>query len=82
MTFSLDLLAPKLQIMARILILDDSIDILEVMELILNRDGHTAVTAYKIDIFMQELKDNKPDLIFIDVHCRFQTMLTHHSDLC
>ncbi len=56
--------------MANILILDDSTDLLDVLQIIFKMNGHEATTAETTDFFFHELENVKPDLIFIDVNLR------------
>lgn len=53
--------------MADILIFDDSVDILEVLQLILQHHGHQCKTTHRKENFMQALPNLKPGLILLDV---------------
>jgi DNA-binding response OmpR family regulator len=52
----------------KILIVDDNQDILDSVQLILEMEKHTIITATNIDQALQESKVSEPDLIIFDVH--------------
>ncbi len=54
--------------MASILILDNSIALLEALQIILTGKGYKVITTCTTDIFMQVLQENKPELIILDVN--------------
>ena len=56
--------------MATILILDDSTELLEMLQIIFKMNGHTAILSNTKEIFLKELKICKPDLILIDIYLR------------
>lgn len=53
--------------MAIVLIVDDSTDLHQAMSFILELEGHEIRTATCKDDLMQELKENMPDIIMLDV---------------
>jgi DNA-binding NtrC family response regulator len=50
-----------------ILIIDDDPYIVKYLEDILQDDGYTTCTASNVEDAMQQLRDNKPDLITLDL---------------
>jgi DNA-binding response OmpR family regulator len=56
--------------MATILILDDSMELLEMLPIIFKMKGHKAITSSTKDSFLQKLQTCKPDLILIDIYLR------------
>ena len=53
--------------MANILVVDDSSDILEVMQYVLEMEGHTVTSVRGRESLMEELENATPDLIILDV---------------
>jgi len=53
--------------MANLLIFDDSIEILEMLQTVLQMHGHTVAAVNTKDAFMQEMQKQQPDLILLDV---------------
>jgi len=53
--------------MAKILIVDDDTDIVEAIQLVLEKEGHTTAPAYNRVEGMKQVEDFKPDLIVLDV---------------
>ncbi len=53
--------------MIKIAIIDDDPDILDVSTVVLNSKGYTVVTALNPDDGYKLIKDQKPDLIILDV---------------
>lgn len=53
--------------MKKILIVDDSQDMRESLQAILEDKGFVTITAYNSESVLDSLKDNKPDLILMDV---------------
>ena len=52
--------------MFTILIADNSLDVLEVMKILLEMDGHEIKTAQNKEILLKQLRLSVPDLIIID----------------
>jgi CheY-like chemotaxis protein len=53
--------------MPKIAIIDDDPDIVEATTLLLESKGHSIVTAGNVDDALQLVRDEKPDLILLDV---------------
>ncbi len=53
--------------MAKVLIVDDDRDLVEVMSLILDKEGYEVVSASNRDDGMIAVKEDKPDVILLDV---------------
>ena len=53
--------------MAKILIVDDDPDMVEASRIVLERDGHSLVSAPNLDDGLRILEEAKPDLIILDV---------------
>ena len=53
--------------MARILVVDDEPDVVEIVRIRLEQDGHTILTAHDGREGLQSIFENKPDLIILDV---------------
>ncbi|MBN2081060.1 response regulator [bacterium] len=53
--------------MAKILIVDDDTDIVEAIQLVLEKEGHATAPAYSRVEGMRQVEDFKPDLIVLDV---------------
>ena len=53
--------------MARILVVDDEPDVVEIVRIRLEQDGHTILTAHDGREGLQSVFENKPDLIILDV---------------
>jgi DNA-binding response OmpR family regulator len=53
--------------MANLLIFDDSVEILEMLQTVLQMHKHTVIVANTPEKFTLELKKQQPDLILIDV---------------
>jgi DNA-binding response OmpR family regulator len=53
--------------MARILIVDDDIDIIEASRVMLEMDGHEVLAAYNYHEGLQSALENKPELMILDV---------------
>lgn len=53
--------------MARILIVDDDIDIIEASRVMLELDGHEVLAAYNFQEGLQSALELKPDLMILDV---------------
>jgi len=53
--------------MAKILVVDDEPDVVEIVRLRLEQDGHTILTAGDGKAGLQSAQDNKPDLMILDV---------------
>jgi DNA-binding response OmpR family regulator len=53
--------------MARILIVDDDIDIIEASSVVLEIAGHEIVSACNIDDGIEAVQEKKPDLMILDV---------------
>ena len=56
--------------MANILLFDDSADLLEMFQFILQANGYETITTDTKKQFEQELLNKRPDLILIDIHLR------------
>ncbi|MHC4842303.1 MAG: response regulator [Planctomycetota bacterium] len=52
---------------AKILIVDDDPDITEVMKLVLENEGYSVESAVDSATALESVKNNKPDLIILDV---------------
>jgi DNA-binding response OmpR family regulator len=53
--------------MARILIIDDDLDIIEASKVVLELDGHEILSATSYDEGLKAALDLKPDLLILDV---------------
>lgn len=53
--------------MAKILVVDDEPDVVEIVRLRLEQDGYTILTAGDGKAGLQSARDNKPDLVILDV---------------
>lgn len=53
--------------MSKILVVDDNPDILEAVQLILETQGYSVMTAEKSDEAVKSIQENKFDLIILDV---------------
>jgi DNA-binding response OmpR family regulator len=53
--------------MARILIVDDDIDIIEASKVMLELDGHEVLAAYNLKDGLNAALEQKPDLMILDV---------------
>lgn len=53
--------------MATILVLDDSIELLEMFEMLFKLKGFGIHTASNLDSFKQKIREHKPDLIIMDI---------------
>ncbi|MFQ5888167.1 MAG: PleD family two-component system response regulator [Candidatus Hydrothermarchaeales archaeon] len=53
--------------MARILVVDDERDIVTLVKIILEKEGHEIVAAENGEKCMEILRTNKPDLILLDI---------------
>ena len=54
--------------MAKVLIVDDDKDILEVVALILNIHGYTVETVSRAEETIDKIKKYKPDIILLDIN--------------
>ncbi len=52
---------------AKILIADDSVDLLDALKLFLEEQAYRVCTVFYKELFMSELKNFKPDVIILDV---------------
>ena len=56
------------QIMSKkVLIIDDSVDTVEMLEMILKDEGYDVIIAYVGEIGVKKAKEENPDLIILDV---------------
>ena len=53
--------------MATILILDDSVELLEMFEMLFKLKGFGVKTASNFESFTQKMREQKPDLIILDI---------------
>lgn len=53
--------------MAKILLVDDDNDFVQINKTFLEREGHSVIAAYNPDEGMKMLKKEKPDLLILDV---------------
>ncbi|MFH1379995.1 MAG: response regulator [bacterium] len=53
--------------MAKIVVADDEKDVLELMQFILERDGHQVLTANNGEAAVELIKEEIPDLVLLDV---------------
>ena len=53
--------------MSKILLVDDSQDLLEAMEFFLKKKGYQVKTAFTKENIINEVKEFSPDLVFLDV---------------
>lgn len=60
--------------MAKILVVDDDPDFVEVTRMILTSNGYEVISAYNSQEALQRMHEDKPDLILLDI------MMTHILD--
>jgi len=53
--------------MAKILMVDDDVDFVNASKAVLESKGHTVVTAHTSADGEQKIKDEKPEIIFLDI---------------
>jgi CheY-like chemotaxis protein len=53
--------------MAKIMVVDDEVDIVYLVSKMLKKDGHEVIEAYNGEEGLERLKASKPDLILLDV---------------
>ena len=53
--------------MAKILVVDDEKDVVELLKFLLEKDGYAVTTAFNGREALDAVKQNKPDLILLDV---------------
>ena len=53
--------------MAKILVVDDEKDVVELLKFLLEKDGHTVTTAYNGREALESVAKTKPELILLDV---------------
>jgi DNA-binding response OmpR family regulator len=53
--------------MGNIMIIDDDIDLAEVTARVLRTEGHSVVVHLDTDTAFEKLKENRPDLVILDV---------------
>lgn len=54
--------------MSKLLIVDDSVALLEVMKTILERNGYTVKTLNKTPDIYKEIREFQPDLLILDIY--------------
>jgi len=54
--------------MSKLLIVDDSTELLEVMKNILERNGYTVKTLIRADDIYREISEFQPDLLILDIY--------------
>ena len=53
--------------MAKILVVDDEKDVVELLKFLLEKDGHNVATAYNGREALDYINGNKPELVLLDV---------------
>lgn len=53
--------------MARIMIIDDDVELTSNMSVLLQSEGHTVTTFDSVERAVEKLRDGKPDLLILDV---------------
>ncbi|TFY97515.1 response regulator [Ramlibacter rhizophilus] len=60
--------SPRLQIESHVvLVVDDNVDAVEMLTILIEADGHTAVTAYSGREAIEVAKRTKPDVVLLDI---------------
>ena len=56
--------------MAKVMVVEDDLIMFDLLNTLLDIEGFEVVSQRHADCFMQTLKENRPDLVLLDVHLR------------